>query len=851
MDFYNLSEEEILKKFETKRDGLGDGEAEIRLKKFGLNKLKRENKIKVLKLIFSQINSSVVYILVAAFFISLFLGENLDSIVIGSIIILNTTLGFFQEYKAEKSIQTLKQFSQPKSFVIRNNKVKEIDTSLIVPGDVMILEAGGFVSADCYLIESYELKTDESLLTGESTPVSKRVASISGEEEIGNRGNMVFSGTTIVDGKGKAVVVSTGMNTEVGNIAKMIQEEEELTPLQKKLNKLGRRLGVAVVLIAVIILFSGVVRGQEISSMILIAMSIAVAAIPEGLPAVVTISLAFGVKKMLKNNVLIRRLSSVETLGSTTVICADKTGTLTQNKMTVVEAFTNGNKFVIDKKNIPEGLSKLTENVYLSNSLESYMVEKLTDPTDLALSGFVSEQIFNFKSKKLNEDPFTSEKKYSAIYSETNGKKYWNFKGAVEIILSKTKYIQINDEIRVMSLEDKKKISEVNKDMASRALRVIAFAYSRDDKKTDLVFTGVVGMIDPPREDVEESILKCKNAGIRVVMITGDHRLTAQAIAKKIGIGDKTVIGKELERMTEEELKDKVMYTDIFARVDPSHKVRILKALKSNGEIVAMTGDGINDAPALKKADIGIAVGAGTDVAKDSSDMVLLDNNFSSIVKAVEEGRSIYDNIKKFVNYLLSSNFGEVLILFLAMIFALRVGDKVIIPLTAVQILWINLVTDGLPALALGVDDVPENIMKRKPRDTDEKIVDENMWMSIAAIGILISTACLILFKLSLPDIAKAQTIVFTSLVIFEMGRVYMIRNQYNLKIFSNKWLVIAVLTSIALQLTVLYSPLRTYFDAVPLGIYEWVFILVSLIALVIFEKIVINIIRDITHQFD
>ena len=851
MDFYNLSEEEILKKFETKRDGLGDGEAEIRLKKFGLNKLKRENKIKVLKLIFSQINSSVVYILVAAFFISLFLGENLDSIVIGSIIILNTTLGFFQEYKAEKSIQTLKQFSQPKSFVIRNNKVKEIDTSLIVPGDVMILEAGGFVSADCYLIESYELKTDESLLTGESTPVSKRVASISGEEEIGNRGNMVFSGTTIVDGKGKAVVVSTGMNTEVGNIAKMIQEEEELTPLQKKLNKLGRRLGVAVVLIAVIILFSGVVRGQEISSMILIAMSIAVAAIPEGLPAVVTISLAFGVKKMLKNNVLIRRLSSVETLGSTTVICADKTGTLTQNKMTVVEAFTNGNKFVIDKKNIPEGLSKLTENVYLSNSLESYMVEKLTDPTDLALSGFVSEQIFNFKSKKLNEDPFTSEKKYSAIYSETNGKKYWNFKGAVEIILSKTKYIQINDEIRVMSLEDKKKISEVNKDMASRALRVIAFAYSRDDKKTDLVFTGVVGMIDPPREDVEESILKCKNAGIRVVMITGDHRLTAQAIAKKIGIGDKTVIGKELERMTEEELKDKVMYTDIFARVDPSHKVRILKALKSNGDIVAMTGDGINDAPALKKADIGVAVGAGTDVAKDSSDMVLLDNNFSSIVKAVEEGRSIYDNIKKFVNYLLSSNFGEVLILFLAMIFALRVGDKVIIPLTAVQILWINLVTDGLPALALGVDDVPENIMKRKPRDTDEKIVDENMWMSIAAIGILISVACLILFKLSLPDIAKAQTIVFTSLVIFEMGRVYMIRNQYNLKIFSNKWLVIAVLTSIALQLTVLYSPLRTYFDAVPLGIYEWVFILVSLIALVIFEKIVINIIRDITHQFD
>ncbi len=848
MDFYNLSKEQIFDRFKTTEKGLRQEEANLKLGEYGDNTLKREDRIKILKLIFSQINNFVVYILIAAFLMALFLGENLDSIVIGSIIVLNTALGFFQEYKAEKSIKALKKFSEPKSFVIRDDKVVELDTKLIVPGDVVILEAGSFVPADCYLIEAYEIKTDESLLTGESTPVSKRLGIVSGNQEIGNRENMIFSGTTIVNGKGKGVVVNTGMKTEVGKIARMIQEDEELTPLQKKLNKLGKKLGIIVVIIAFIILFSGLLRGQEFNSMILVAMSIAVAAIPEGLPAVVTISLAFGVQKMLKKNVLVRRLSSVETLGSTTVICSDKTGTLTQNKMTVLEVFANSKIFKV-KEGIHKELPNLLENIYLSNDLGRYNAEKLTDPTDLALSNFTSG--LYIKSKKIDEEPFTSEKKYSAMFCEVNNKRFWNFKGAVEVILKRCRYMNVNGEIKVMDVNDKKEVLEVNKKMASRALRVIAFAYSRDDKKTDLVFTGLTGMIDPPRKDVKDSILRCKNAGIRSIMITGDHKLTAQAIAESIGLGTRTITGAELEEMDDETLNDRIRNTDIFARVNPSHKVRILNALKANGEIVAMTGDGINDAPALKKADIGIAVGAGTDVAKDSSDMILLDNDFSSIAKAVEEGRGIYDNIKKFVNYLLSSNFGEVLVLFLAMIIAFNVDNKIVIPLTAVQILWINLITDGLPALALGVDNAAENIMKRKPRDPDERIVDESMWMSIAMIGVLMSAGGLILFKLSLPDVAKAQTIVFTSLVIFELGRVYMIRNQYHLDLFSNKWLIGAVLTSFILQLAVIYTPLKTYFDAVPLGLYEWVFMLIALITLLILGKIGMSIIKDITQEFD
>jgi len=850
MEFYSLSGTQIYERFATKKQGLSQEEAEARLKQYGPNQLKREDKIKVIKLIFSQINSSVVYILIAAFLISVFLGEKLDSIVIGSVIILNTSLGFFQEYKAEKSIRALKRLSEPKSFVLRNNEVKEVDTDLVVPGDIVLLESGSFIPADCYIVEAYELKTDESLLTGESVPVGKRVGAISEEREISSRENMVFSGTTIAGGKGKGVVVATGMKTEVGKIAKMIQEPEELTPLQRKLNKLGKKLGIVVVIIALIILFSGLLRGQEINSMVLVAMSIAVAAIPEGLPAVVTISLAFGVQRMLKKNILVRRLSSVETLGSTTVICADKTGTLTQNKMTVIEAFANMKVYKLKEK-ISEELSGLLENVYLSNDLGKYSAEKLTDPTDLALSSLSSGQESKIKAEKLDEDPFSSEKKYSAIYCKTGNKKFWNFKGAVEVILKRSRYIRNNGELRVMTIEDKKEILETNRKMASKALRVIAFAYSKDDRKTDLVFTGLVGMIDPPRLGVKESIIQCKNAGIRVIMITGDHKITAQAIANNIGLGIKTITGKELEEMEDEELRDKVRTVDVFARVNPIHKVRILKALKSNGEIVAMTGDGINDAPALKKADIGVAVGAGTDVAKDASDMVILDNDFTSIAKAVEQGRGIYDNIKKFVNYLLSSNFGEVLILFLAMLIAFRVGDKVVIPLTAVQILWINLITDGLPALALGVDDFADDIMKRKPRNPQEKIVDGNMWMSILLIGGLMSAAGLVLFKLSLPDIAKAQTIVFTSLVVFELGRVYMIRSQYNLRLFSNHWLIYAVLTSFILQLAVIYTPLKTYFDTSALGVYSWIIIFVALFVLLIGGTIGINIIREITHEFD
>ncbi|MBI2107310.1 cation-translocating P-type ATPase [Candidatus Woesearchaeota archaeon] len=848
MEFYQLSKSQVFEELHTSENGLDEDEITLRLEKYGNNKLREEESIKVLKLLISQFNSIVVYILMGAFLISLFLGEKLDAIVIGSIIVLNTFLGFFQEYKAEKSIRTLKKFSMPKSFVVRNGKASEINTDLLVPGDLVLLESGSFVPADCYLIEAYELKTDESLLTGESTPVQKKVCTVSSAKDIGGRENIVFSGSTIVNGRGKGIVVATGMDTQVGKIAEMIQEEEEQTPLQKKLDKLGTSLGIAVVIIAFIILGTGIFRGEDIITMVLVSMSIAVAAIPEGLPAVVTISLAFGVQMMLKKNVLVRRLSSVETLGSTTVIAADKTGTLTQNKMTVVEVYVN-EKEINSKDILLKDAPKFFETIYLSNDVGEHRIEKLTDPADIALSNFVSNN--KIDAKKADEDPFTSEKKYSAVLCDIKGKKFWNYKLAVEVAMKMCRCIQIGDMIRAINEKDKARIIEANDKMASKALRVLAFAYSLDETKKELVFIGLTGMIDPPRPDVKKSIEDCRSAGIKVIMVTGDHKITAQAIARQIGLGDKVITGDELESMNEDTLKDRVRFTDIFARVNPSHKVRILDALKANGEIVAMTGDGINDAPALKKADIGVAVGTATDVAKESSDMVLLDNDFSSIAKAVEEGRGIYDNIKKFVNYLLSSNMGEVMILFFAILLAFKVDNMVIIPLTAVQILWINLVTDGLPALALGVDNAAKDVMNRKPRDPKEKIVDKNMWFSIFMVGITITIACLILFKLNLPDVMKAQTMVFTSLVVFELGRVYMIRSQYQLEMFSNKWLIGAVLSSFILQLIVIYTPLRSYFDVVPLNLIDWVLILVALAIFITVGLLGFTLIKRVTHEFD
>ena len=848
MEFYQLSKSQVFEELQTSVKGLTEEEAKLKLEKYGFNTLKEEEGIKVLKLLASQLNSIVVYILFAAFLISLFLGERLDAIVIGAIIILNTFLGFFQEYKAEKSIRSLKKFSAPKSFVVRDGKASEVDTNILVPGDLVLLEAGSFVPADCYLIEAYELKTDESLLTGESVPVQKKICAISGTRDVAGRENIVFSGTTIANGRGKGIVTATGMETQVGKIAQMIQVEEEQTPLQKKLDKLGASLGIAVIVIAFVILGTGIFRGEDLVTMILVSMSIAVAAIPEGLPAVVTISLAFGVQKMLKKNVLVRRLSSVETLGSTTVICSDKTGTLTQNKMTVLEIYANENEIAVSE-DLPKNTSKLLETIYLSNDVGEHRIEKLTDPTDIALSNLVSK--YKIDAKKIDEDPFTSEKKYSASLCEVKNKKYWSYKLAVEVALKMCKYIQIEDRVRLITGKDKTKILEVNEKMANKALRVLAFAYSLDETKKDLVFIGMTGMIDPARPGVRKSIEDCKNAGIKVIMVTGDHKITAQAIARQIGLGDKVITGDELEAMDDDILRDRVRFTDIFARVNPSHKVRILDALKANGEIVAMTGDGINDAPALKKADIGVAVGTATDVAKESSDMILLDNDFSSIAKAVEEGRGIYDNIKKFVNYLLSSNMGEVMILFFAIILAFKVDDIVIIPLTAVQILWINLVTDGLPALALGVDNTAKDVMQRKPRDPHEKIIDGNMWFNIFMIGIVITIACLTLFKLNLPNVMKAQTMVFTALVVFELGRVYMIRSQYQLPLFSNVWLICAVLSSFILQLVVIYSPLRNYFDAVPLNIMDWMFILIALAIFITVGLLGFALIKRITYEFD
>lgn len=847
MQFYKLDKKEVFRFLESNEDGLTSEEVNSRLNKYGLNELKKKKENKAFKILFEQVNSFVVYILIAAMSISFIVKEYLDGIVIGAIIVLNTILGFFQEYKAEKAIQSLKKLESSQTLVIRNNNHIIIQSKTLVPGDIILLEAGSKIPADCYLLEAYDLKVDESILTGESVPVKKLVQVIKDDSQIADQINMLFSSTNVVSGRAKAVVVKTAMETELGKIANIIQEEEEKeTPLQKKLSALGKTLGISVILIAIIILITGFFEGEKLSNMLLIAISLAVAAVPEGLPAVVTISLALGVQRMVKKNVLVRKLSSVETLGSTTVVCADKTGTITQNKMTVTKIF-------VDNKILDVNENSKNKDLMLkiiSNCNDSKLPD-IGDPTELALLR-INPKIEIYP--RIDEIPFSSERKYMITHHNINNKIMTFSKFAPEKILELCSYININGKITKFTNEKKASVLKVNEDLAKNALRLLGCAYSEGKKTKDLIFVGLVGMIDPPRPEVYDSIELCKKAGINVVMITGDHKLTAQAIAKNIGLDNRALTGAELDALSDEQLEDVCNDIRIYARVNPEHKVRILNALKKKNNIVAMTGDGINDAPALKKSDIGIAVGAGTDVAKEASDMILLDNNFHSIVKAVEEGRGIYDNIKRFVNYLLSSNFGEVLILFTAILIGFR--DKlgnIALPLGALELLWINLVTDGLPALALGIDAIPKDIMHRKPRKPKEHIVSRTMTYNIILTSILMTLIVLFLFSKYLPEnLLKAQTVAFTTIVMLEMFRVLMIRSQYKLKLFSNKWLILAILTSILLQLVVIYIPsLDKIFDTVPLGLIEWIYIISGCTIMFIVGTFGNLIIRRFTKELD
>ncbi len=873
-DWYKRDTSKILSELKTSEKGLSDSEARRRLLKFGPNALKEKRGFSKIKLLLSQFRSFLVIILIIAVIISALIGHIIDAIVILIIVILNSVFGFLQEYKAEKAMQALKKLTSPVAKVLRQGSIKEIPAKDLVPGDIILLNEGDKVPADARIIESVRLKIDESSLTGESVPISKSIDAITKESPISERRNMAWLGTVVTYGRGKAVIISTGMGTEMGKIAKEIQVEEEATPLQERLRIFGKHLGIIILAICAIVTIVGIIRGSEPLAMFITGIALAVAAVPEGLPAVLTITLALGLQGMARKRAIVRRLPAVETLGCTTVICSDKTGTLTKNEMTVERIYYSGKmieltgigyepegNFILNKTRTDPlkdpGLSLLLKTAALCNNASLRKDRKgiIGDPTEGAL--LVAAEKAGLSQEKLKKEtpfvleiPFSSERKMMSTLHKTR-KGYAAFvKGAPEVILKLCTHIIQNNRKNPLTSRERKRILDTNSRMGENALRVLALAYKEFGAKPgeseiekDLTFLGMEGMIDPPREEVKGSMKTCQGAGINTVMVTGDNEVTAAAIAKQLGMfreGDKILTGLELEKISQKELEREVEKIRIYARVSPIHKVRILDALRKRGHIIAMTGDGVNDAPALKRADIGIAMGIqGTDVAKEASDMILKDDNFSTIVTAVEEGRSIYDNIRKFIQYLLSSNLGEVLVIFIAMLigFTNPATGAFILPLTAVQLLWINLLTDGPPALALGVDPSSPGIMKRKPRNPRENILSRDMLTDILIVGIVICIGTLFIFAINLPEgAAKAMTAAFTTIVVFEMVRIQSVRMKYRIGVFSNMKLIYAMAISIAMQVLVVYIPiLQQAFGTVALGILDWIeIILVSSTILIV-----------------
>jgi len=877
MDFHQLSPEDVLKHFSSTREGLDEEEARRRLARYGPNEIRRRHEISPLKIFLSQFSSFIVYILVAAVFISFMLHEYIDGTVIIAILIVNALLGFFQEYRAEKAIESLKKMADLKATGIREGRKMRIDSNEVVPGDVIVFEAGDLMPADARIMEGYLLEVMESSLTGESHSVQKVSTPIADTVALGEMKNMVFGGTTIISGSGKAVVVRTGMDTEMGKIAESIESvKDDETPLQKKLDLLGRRIGILTLVICGIIIAVGILKGGNFLDMIMVGVSLAVAAVPEGLPIVVTIALALGVKRMVGQNALVKRLPSVETLGCTTVICTDKTGTLTRNEMTVTKLFANdtlidvtgtgygvSGKFLSSGEEIDPSSFELLLRIGALNN-DAALPEHggvIGDPTEACLlvsaaKAGIQGSILKERFPRIHEIPFDSGRKRKSTVHRSNGDLVMYTKGAPDVVLKCSSRIDSGGTVSALTDHDGDMIMEINRRFASQALRVLAFAYKpleagkevdKSDEK-DLIFVGLQGIIDPPRDEVRDAIRRCKSAGIRSVMITGDYALTAQAIAHQLGIEGDAVSGDELEGMDDEALKKTVKETSIFSRVNPEHKIRIVRALREAGEVVAMSGDGINDAPALKEADIGIAMGiTGTDVTKETADMVLLDDRYTSIVKAVEQGRGIYENIKKFVNYLLSSNLGEVLILFLAMIIGFKDSSgAIVMPLLATQILWMNLVTDGLPAVAIGVDPIRRGIMDATPRDPGESIITRDMAINIVAISLLMAAGVLFLFHRFLPQGEMiGRTVAFTSIVMLEMVRVAMIRSRHKVPLFSNPFLVGAVLLSVLLQVAVVYVPvMNVVFKTAPLALYHWGSITAVMAAMFVLGTIIVKLIQ-------
>ncbi|MDP3765913.1 MAG: calcium-translocating P-type ATPase, PMCA-type [Nanoarchaeota archaeon] len=854
--------QDVFKELSSSEKGLSEKEAEERLKQYGLNEIKEGKKISPWQIFIEQFNSVVVWILIAATIISAFLKEYVDAIVILVIIVLIAVLGFILEYRAERAIEALKRLASLKATVIRDGQKKEIDSKEIVPGDIIILETGDKVPADARLSEVFNLQTQEAALTGESQPVKKNTDVLPEKTAIADMKNIVFSGTIIVSGRAKAIVTATAMQTEIGKIATMIEEvKPEPTPLQKKMDNLGKWIGKVVIVIAIIIfIVASLFQEKSLLENLIVAVAVAVAAIPEALLAIVTMALALGTQRMLKRNALIRRLPSVETLGSTTVICTDKTGTLTVNEMTVKKMFVNGivvdvtgagyetkGQFLYKNKPISfDEIELLLRIGALNNNAELKNSNIIGDPTEgclivsAAKAGLKKEDL-EIEFQRIDEIEFTSERKMMTTIHKHHGEKLAYVKGAPEVVLKLCSYIDINGKAKKLDEEMRKEIIETNKEFADDALRVLGFAYKTiiTDKEPEknLIFVGLQGMIDPPREEVKIAIEKCKKAGIKVVMITGDHEVTARAVAKEIGLSGKVVTGQQLDEI--KNLEDWVEDIAIFARVNPEHKIKIVDALKKKGHVVAMTGDGVNDAPALKKADIGIAMGiTGTDVSKEASSMILTDDNFASIVNAVEEGRGVYDNIRKYIGFLLSGNISEVLIIFLGIIFGLP------LPLTATQILLINLVTDGLPALALSADPYEPNAMSRKPRKQDEPIFKGLNPFLVYYPIVMTITALLIFswFYFYKGNLFQAQTATFLTISMFELYQAFASRSTiypaFKVGIFKNKFLILAVLSSFAVISASIFIPsIGRYLDMSPLSIFEFVFIvLVSSIGAILIE---------------
>ena len=866
--FYQATPEAALAKLNSSASGLSAAEAADRLKKNGLNQLREKGGVDAGRLLLEQFQGFIVWVLIAAALVAGLLGEWLDSGAIVAIVILNACLGFVQSFRAEKSLAALKKLAAPNCKVIRGGERRQIPAVQLVPGDVVELEAGDNVPADARLLQlTANFTVQEASLTGESSPVNKTTVALAEKEvPLADRANMLYLGTTVTSGKAKALVVATGMKTELGRIAGLIQGiEQETTPLQKKLDEFSKWLVYLCFFLVGLVFLLGWLRGGELLEVFLTAVSLAVAAIPEGLPAVVTIALAIGVQRMVKRSALIRKLPSVETLGCATVICTDKTGTLTKNEMTVQAVYADGRSYTVNgigyapqgeyllnglkiEAGEQPGLIKTLISGVLCNSAELTPTGIVGDPTEAALltaaakAGLTRENTGR-ELHFVEEIPFDSERKQMTMIFARGAELIAYSKGAPDSLLRKCRFIEEHGQVRELTADDQNRFAAVNDGLAGQALRVLAFAYrpitdrpeKLDDKtvERDLILVGLMAMIDPPRDEARQAIADCRRAGIRTVMITGDHKNTAVAIARSLGFFPTDAIaltGEELDRLDDQELTFKVDRVPVYARVSPEHKLRIVKAWRRRGEIVAMTGDGVNDAPAVKEADIGVAMGiTGTDVTKEVSDMVVTDDNFASIVAAIEEGRGIYDNIKKFVHYLLSCNAGEILVMFLATL----IGWP--LPLLPIHILWVNLVTDGLPALALGMDPIEPGIMSRPPRKKDEPVVPVGRAGLILLQGLFIALCVLAAFSFVLfiegEGIIRARTAAFIVLCCAQLFHALNCRSQTSSffpGMLTNPWLILAVLFSFILQMVVVYyPPVQLVFKTEALGLADWLMVLV------------------------